>query len=75
MVVENRGVKWMGWVGLKLGMLKWLEIEIRLGYDPFKFTSSSNGLGLNGLKVGLTRSISAILTYYYYYYLFFMITI
>lgn len=68
-----------GRVGLKLRMLKWVEIEIELGYDPPKLTLGSNGLGSNGLPFGLghdplhlPHSISIILTYYY---LSFIITI
>lgn len=36
--MSNRRVK------LKLRILKSIEIEIRLGHDPFKFTVDSNGL-------------------------------
>lgn len=31
-------------VGLKLRMLRWVEIKIELGYDLFKFTLGSIGL-------------------------------
>lgn len=37
-------------VRLKLEILKWVEIEIRLDLDPLKFSLSSNGLSSNGLK-------------------------
>lgn len=39
-----------GLVGLKLKILKGIEIEIGLGPDPFKFKLGSNGLGSNNLK-------------------------
>ena len=37
-------------VGLKLGILKWVEIEVGLGFDMPKFTLGSNVLGSNRLK-------------------------
>ena len=53
-----------GRVGLKLKLLKWIEIEIGLSLDPPKYTLSSNGLK-NGLGLdppNLIRLISIILT-------------
>lgn len=61
-----------GWIELKLEILKWIEIEIGLGSDPTKIILGSNGLGSNGLKIGLfhdlpnpTSLISVLFTYCY----------
>lgn len=50
-----RGVKWAVW--LELRMLNWVELEIRLGYDPPKLTLSSKGFGSNGQKFRLGRDL------------------